>query len=210
MSMTNSSVILVTYWARLFEQTIMLTLHYRFFTSGTPTDTVNQQLAALASKLGNIVTPVPLTETLRLCTPQNVRFDRITCQQIKPTRSVYAENAFEVNGTLADDAITANVCASITKRTFAPGRKGVGHAQWPPLGAAMYLNGVLDVAYRTGLLTDFAEAMEQSITVGAGVEEWDAIPVLPQGGPDGSYDIQQCTPRSTVRTMHRRTVGLGI
>jgi len=211
MSMTNSDTILVTIWSRLFEQQLMTTLHYRFFTSGTPTDSVDQQLKAFADKLSIVgAGATPLTETMRLCTPSNIDFDRITTQRIKPTRSVYAEAAFEVSGVLDDNALTANVCASITKRSLAPGRKGVGHTQWPPLGSATYASGSLIGGFRTGVLTDFAEALELSIDIGAAGEAWTAIPCLPAGGSVSAYDVTTAVPRSTVRTMHRRTVGLGI
>lgn len=212
MPMATGDVVLLTYWTRLASQQLLVTLHYRYETPGAPTDSVDEQLQDIATEMANTGVGVnTIVAALRAVTPDNVAFERCTAQRIKPTRSVYASAPMSVNGTFADSATATNICASVTKRTVVPGRKGVGHCQWPPLPSAVYINGLLDAGFRTTQLQAWADQLKVSFVLHAATaEEFAMVPCLPAATTGVPYKVDNTVAQPTVRTMHRRTVGLGI
>lgn len=208
MAFAVNDVIQVTYWSKLFNQQLMTVLHYRLTTA--PTSPLAEHLILSVWATGftnNLFEPF---SSMKACTSNLVLFERVTLQKIKPTRSIYVEDAIAEQGALANVIDTANICASITKRTITSGRKGVGHCQWPPLAQTQMNDGIVDATFRAGALNDFASALTDALTLGAGATEATMNPCLPASSGSDAYDVFDGVPQGTVRTMHRRTVGLGI
>jgi len=212
MPMATGDVVLLTYWTRLAAQQLLITLHYRYTTPGAPANTVDEQLEDVAEEMANVGLGVnTIVAALRAVTPVNVTFERVTAQRVKPLRSVYASAQMDSLGQFADAALTANICASVTKRTIVPGRTGVGHCQWPPMPGAAMSDGLVDPGFRTGVLQDWAEQLKVPIVIQGGTaEEFALEPCLPAATTGQPFAISSTIAQPTVRTMHRRTVGLGI
>lgn len=208
MAVAANDLMQVTYWSTLSAQTLMSVLHYRV--DETPVavadETFYWSLWALWFADTANVLPAAYVEAA----PTNVLIDRVTVQRIRPTRGVYAEAAMGAAGEHAGVALTANICASITKRSTISGRTGVGHLQWPPLVATDYTNGVIDLDFKEGELANLALQILEPQVISTGTTEATLIPCLPAGGANNNYDLWQTGVRTQVRTMHRRTVGLGI
>lgn len=208
MAVAANDLMMVTYWSRLSAQQLMTVLHYRVETAPTAVADETFWWTAWAEYFGTA--GASIYDAYIACTPGNVYIERVTVQRVSPTRGVYAEQAIDSLGAYAGTAPTPNVCASITKRSYQSGRTGVGHTQWPPLAPVDYNDGLIDDDFKTGLLLDLANAIEEPVTIGTGTGLADLVPCLPAGGANENYDVWQTGVRSQVRTMHRRTVGLGI
>lgn len=208
MAIAVNDVIQVTYFATLFNQVLMTVLHYRVTTAPATATPEHVVLGSAADNFANVAIE-PLS-SMKACTSEAVTWTKVRLQKVKPTRSIYAEEIVGTDGDVAQTVDTANVCASITKRSAKAGRQGVGHVQWPPLAQGQMVSGSLEPAFQAGVLNDFASALTDVLTVGIAPYEMNLQPCLPGGGADTAFDIWDCVPQSTVRTMHRRTVGLGI
>jgi len=208
-SFAVDDVLQVTYNWTVFAQRLMTVLHYRFETvpAGSPEKVA--VLAALASKFSEGT--MPMTAAFLQATPNNITLLDVQVQQVKPVRTIYQRGVNSNAGTFASAAQTANLCASIEKQSIKVGRDGVGRIQWPPLTPDTLLNGFVDSDYRdTQLETLSAELASAQVLIAPFGYPCTLRPCLPAGGADHDYDLWDCFPEATARTMHRRTVGLGI
>lgn len=148
------------------------------------------------------------------CLPSNWSGGGVECQRIYPKalRSVVRSDVWAPNGTNASVANTSNVSQVITRRTDNSGRDQVSDLHLPaPTATAAIVNGFLSAAQQA-LLATYAPVLYTSISVLAGAATFDPViyhKVVAEGQPNydivTSFKVQQ-----TVRTMRRRTVGLGI
>jgi len=208
MAMALNDVVQLTFWSRLFNQQLMTVLHYRVGVAQTATTEDHVTLEAWLQDFADI-TKEPFASMIA-ATSLSVDWERVTLQKVKPTRSIYVAKTVTVPGEWATVAETANVCGSVTKRSTNSSRRGVGHVQWPPLAANQMENGVLEGAFYAGEFDDMAVGLSFAPTVGTGTQEATLVPCLPAGGSNTTFDVFSTVPQRTVRTMHRRTVGLGI
>lgn len=205
---TSNDVFQITLRMIYNEQVLLNVFHMR------PTEITNNEYAAwctdladeLAAEFGGTGKFVPWLDN----TSANVLFDEWRVQRIHPVRDVYFQSAITLNGVLAaGPGETPNIALSVTKRTLTPGRTGVGRTQlagWEP--------GAIDAGvYSAGSLTAAFAAMD-----------WQLLDFVTQAGNGGTWGlynpgstetppfsrITSVIPQDTVRTMHRRTVRLGI
>jgi len=205
--MAVGDIVQVSFRGTLFDQRILNIFHYVVNVAGT--GTVVEQLSAFAN--GFIVDALGTnfqTEFLN-CLAPSYTLDVVRTQRVYPTRSIYAQATADTPGTFATDTEVSNIAASILKRTETPGRMGIGRVQLAGIPTAAYENGSLSNAYLTGVLTNFATDMVQSLTEPArGVT---FVPCLynPTAAGDKFSVIVAATPQSSIRTMHRRTLRVG-
>jgi len=203
-------VIQVTYWCRLFQQVIMSVLHIRVDTAPTSGGTsAEAQLQTLCDGKLAVRAEMPLLDAMIEAAGTNFAFDYVTAQLVRPIRSVYAKSFISVFGEYPALCTTANVAASISKQSLKVGRTGIGRLQFGGVPGEALVNGLIDSDYRAVQLTDIADEMYgglPSVMGLGGSFRW----CLPAGGVDHEYDVYNAFPEATVRTMHRRTVGLGI
>jgi hypothetical protein len=148
------------------------------------------------------------------CLPSNWSGGGVECQRVYPRvwRTVIRSDVWAPNGTNASIANTSNVAQVITRRTNSSGRSQVSDLHLPcPTATAAIVNGNLSAAQQA-LLATYAPALYTSISILAGAVVLD--PVIwhraPANPPDYWDVIFGFKVQPTVRTMRRRTVGLGI
>jgi len=202
-------VINITYWQRLFNQTILSVLHARVVTAPTTGSTAEIQLQDLADTKLSVSASFPLYQKLKAAAASNFAFDRVTVQKVKPTRTIYVQSSLAAFGDQTTAASTANLAASIEKQTTVTGKTGIGRLQFGGMPSDKIVSGVIDADYFAVEMEGIALNMYGNFSGGTthgGVYAW----CLPAGGADRGYDLWNAFPQRTVRTMHRRTVGLGI
>ena len=195
---------LVTFHGLLLNQRIM-----SLFVYGLNTMVGAVTKYTIMSELNNALTGQgKLKEYYLACCPSNYNLVETWVQPIRPTR--IAKEVFTDNlpGMWAPAAPTANLSAAITRRALLAGRHRVStlSVPFPADSTAMNL-GFTTVAYQT-VLTDLADQLtEPVITAGAHIMD----PVIDNGPLITDFTpIEIAYGQTTVRTRHRRTVGLGI
>jgi hypothetical protein len=134
--------------------------------------------------------------------------DNIVAQQITPTRSVKRVRVSGGPGTNAGGCEVTNICGVLTKRTNFGGRKQVGSVHMPGMPTLGATNGVLTAGQKL-LYDNFATALKQAWIVPVSGTSYNNI--LYHRGLVPNYDIvTDVFTQDTVRTMRRRTVGVGI
>jgi hypothetical protein len=125
-----------------------------------------------------------------------------------PNRSIYMKSAVGITGDLMSAAKTPNIALSIEKRSSRPGRRGVGRLQLAGVPENSYLAGEFDPSYMTDVKLDFDAQLTGLISVTATSAVY--APCLYGGlAVTSDDDVFAIQPKSSVRTMHRRTVRVG-
>jgi len=203
----TNDVVRVTYNMVQDEQQLKMVLHCEPFTIVESDyflameDLVGELVATLAG--GGFWNPIKALQSDQLT------YESIQVQRISPTRDVLTIRNSGVTGDSVDAAVPPNVALSVTKHTLLASRRGVGRIQIPGFPKVKLVNGRWDQTMCDTIQTDLEVKLTTVLTTDAGNEwRW----VLPQiGQPFGPYQpITGVTTHNTVRTMHRRTVGLGI
>lgn len=207
MAIAVNDVIRVTYFQRLFDQRILTVLHMRCITAPAPGTADIVALTNLADRLGQMAS-APLQKWIPLV-PSALLFDEVRAQRVSPTRSIYGKNFIGTTGSRVGTTVaTANVAASIEKRSAIPGRTGIGRVQMAGVVNEVMVNASLTPDFLVEV-QDCWEELLGNITVAldGAVYDWiiwgAGIPTL----DNGIVDVQA---KDTVRTMHRRTKGIGI
>jgi len=109
-------------------------------------------------------------------------------------------------GAIADAPLPPNVALTITKRSDVAGRHGVGSLHMPGTGIAG-LNGGEWIPVYLDSFGSLLTALHQSVNIEFGQN---LVPVIfNRTTPTDSVEITSANSNVTVRTMHRRTVGVG-
>lgn len=199
-------VLQIVYRCEVHSQTILTVLHARVEVAGTGAS-AEEQLAKIAVVCSNSGA-FPFLTSYAVASGSDYFFDWVQVQKVKPTRTIYARQDINNFGGHANVCGPQNIAASVLKQSLKPGRKGIGRMQFGglPEGVAA---GNIDPAYIAAFLDPLAASMFGTFLVplaGALALKW----CLPAGGVDHDYDIWDAHPQTSTRTMHRRTVGLGI
>lgn len=203
-----NDVLQITYRQTLFSQSIMNVFHARVVTAPVGGTTAEAQLEDLVPKLANPGV-FPLLVAWKPAVSHDLFFNDVTVQKVKPVRTIFSVASIASFGTDADSPSTANLAVSFEKRTTFVGRKGIGRMQLAGVSAGYITNGRVSADWIADKGSTLAEAMYGNFSGGAlygGVYTW----CLPSGGVDHSLDLYDVSVKTTARTMHRRTVGLGI
>jgi len=204
---TAADTFKVTVRMTLAEQRLMMVLYARPFTI-----LVNAYADAaqnFADSLGAAMINSLFWEGVIAEQSNELSYDSITVQRVAVSREVMKTFTFgSLVGGVASPAMPPNVALSVTKRTELPLPNGVGRIQVPGLPETATTLGRWDSAtvgtvedsVASSLLTEFTDQNNN---------EWRWCLFTPLAGLDVHPDITSVVAHDTVRTMHRRTVGLG-
>ncbi len=191
----------------LLNQRVMTVLHYRIASYVSSAPEVTDTGAILDEIIGGTVGATPLASILD-CQADNYARNTCTLQKVAPTRSIYIDRGAPGVGTIADSCTLPNVSGVMTKRGAAGGRRGIGGMHFPGLPPSMYTDGSITAAY--GVLMIAAQANLLAVLTTT-LPAATLVPVIYNPGATPNHqDIAILEIQTTVRTMHRRTVGLGI
>lgn len=192
-SVLNNQAVLSTYCYRL------QVLDPAFNTSGA----VAAQMQAV------FMLPGGLIPTYRSCCPTNMTINGTQIQVIRPVRFVSDFFAIGLNGTGGSTSEAQNLACTITRKGDLANRKCIGSLHIPlPTGPLSVLGGVIQPLQSAAML---AHGTQMIATVAPGLSTTQLIPILNNKNVfPGWNQVRVCTPQLAARTMHRRTLGLGI
>lgn len=194
---------------RCFSQRIILTHHYRL-------NAINPDVSEYAASI-SLLNAVrdgggggDILESLYLdCLPNNYELQYWRCQLISPVRFAYVSANRNVTGTNATQAQTANLHGAITLRSSRAGREQHGTKKIGPCpdGIDVMNNGVFDAGYIAKLDLLGGSLVSDAVDALLGAT-WNPVIYNRSLAPYYSLALTWFT-APEVRTMHRRTVGVG-
>jgi len=209
MAVAVNDIFQVTLRGDLLSQEILSVLHYRVNILGTAS-TEATFLADLADTLNASGAGCPLVDKYIAAAGNNYTLQAVRAQRVYPARTVYVEAVSGTPGGQAGACLTANNAASIFKRTNTPGRMGVGRLQYGLVPGLKYTGGTIENVYKTGPLLDVASAVIFTFVTTLFTTEMRPCLYNPNAvGPKFS-DLFVTGVEDTARTMHRRTLRVGV
>ncbi len=202
-----NDVVQVILRANVSSQVNLNVLHYRVTTS-TGAATYFEQMDAIAAEMGTPGGVGIVGETSRLQS-EDYLYDWVQTQKVGPVRSLYTRTALGAPGTVVEPCNAVNVSAVITKQTEIPGRGFSG---------SFHIGGLPPSAYEFGQLTNativqmnvICAALAADLSLLAGALRLTPVCFSQTGGIGGETNtIVNCFPQPQLRTMRRRTLGLG-
>lgn len=204
-----NSVINMQVFAVLNSQRIITLFQYRFDGIPAPgtdyTDYMND-FYSVVSGLGEIL------DDLYTCMPSNYNPDFVRLQPVHPNRLRAVDFPWVPNSTPnSNPASTSNIATSIERFSKLNKRRGVGRVQLPIPNTVYSGGNVTNGAYITALNNLRDDIPTQVVTVGVGTAgEWNPVICNTSASQILISSVDGASVKTSVRTMHRRTVGLGI
>jgi len=204
---TAADTIRVTVRMRLAQQRLLMVLHCRPFT--ILVSDADEAVQVLANSLAEAIELSAFWSGVIAQQSDELTYESVVCQRIAVDREVQKFAPItSTTGALTEEAMPPNIALSVTKRTNVPSRHGVGRVQIPGLpedatGLGVW-NGIVVGALQTAVEGDLL-----TLFVDQNNNEWQWTLFDPEAVFDNHPDIVSVEAHSTVRTMHRRTVGLG-
>jgi len=197
-------IIQATIKSTVCGQTMLNVLSYRVTAVSSTTD-VQVEQSQFGAQL-NVANKV--IDRMQNAMSNEATIQEVSCQFIRDTRWARSVVEIDIPGGIAVPCATANVAATITKRTEYAGRWAVGSFHLGGVPNDGYDGGLLDPDYKDLVALLAAELIQPIITGAGGTYE----PVLLHApGEHGGYSNLTATEvQDTLRVMRRRTVGLGI
>jgi len=202
-------VISATYYGTLFEQQIETVMMMRVSQAPSTGASAEVQLVDWAGYLADPAHNLFLAAMMNAA-GNNFYMDYLRLQKLYPTRTIYGESPVSLNGGQEGSCTQSNLAVSLEKQTITVGRKGVGRVQFAPIPAGVITSGKITAGYQLDYMVPICEAMIGEFDAGAthaGKFHY-CLPAAAGGG--SAYDIFNAFPWSEVRTMHRRTLYVGI
>jgi hypothetical protein len=201
-SVPDGAIVQVTFSGKVLNQQMLSVLHYQYENPGGSEDGA-ALLDGLAEEL-NIADG--LHDKYTACLSTDYTFGRIRTQWIIPTRYAYFEKLPTITqGQDAGRVIGPNAAIAINKRTEIAGVHGRGVLHMPGVSTTWITGGQLNVAGFAVYNTLGAKLIED-LTVLAGTFH----PIIFNRATPGEVAfLNNWVTSPDVRTMHRRTVGLG-
>jgi len=201
----NGAILEVSFRGRSLGQRTISLFHYRYETDADPVDGI--ALINTANPLINAAGAGKLLKEYMTPLVDGFTMEEVVYQWLFPTRRARIVKVPAVpTGAIPDAPLPPNVALTITKRSDVAGRHGVGSLHMPGTGIAGLNGGEWIPAYLDSfgsLLT----ALHQSVNIEFGQN---LVPVIfNRTTPTDSVEITSANSNVTVRTMHRRTVGVG-
>lgn len=203
-----NDVIGVTYFNRLWGQVVETTLLARC-TAAPTGSTAEAQLSDLVGRVAGPTFPFLQKYVAGVCVA--MLFDYVRVQRVSTSRTIYFESPTTLVGARSDQALAPNLACSIEKQSLHVGRQGVGRVQLAGLALNDQVGGNFIPATTNPFVLPICTELISSWAGGAlfgGTYKWCLPGAIPGAG--GAYDVFNSFYRLQVRTMHRRTVGLGI
>lgn len=198
--------VVYSYRATSTSDRFLTVLHYRV-ADPDATSTVIDDLNSIVDWFSDSTTVGRPAHRLRNCLAANVFLDWVQAQRVRPARTVFRRGQIDELGGLEGNTPTFNVALSLTKRTNVPGRKGIGRIQLLGIPAENIQDGQIVGDPYKATVEQFATAVLGTVPV---TNELILHACLPNNPVTEASDVETWEIQPTVRTMHRRTVGLGI
>jgi len=206
MAISVNDIIAVSFFGRISGQRMINTLHYR------ANDT---SALATSTLMNNVITEVRagggggdfLESAFLNCIGQNYTLQEIRAQKITTVRAKFESQARAVPGNVAVDCDAPNIAGVITKRGALAGRKYIGSLHMPGVPNGYYLEGDISGTYST-VLNSLATVLLGTIVAGTPAVNY--FPVIYNRGSATPWtELSSLLVQTSLRTMRRRTVGLG-
>lgn len=208
MPVVIGDILEVTAEGLILGQTTLSVLHYVVGQTPTQNDPILSQAAVLALINGGAS---DLSVPYRGCCGTSFQLTRWWAQYIWPTRYIKSTSFVGLNGNFGGASSTSNIAGTIQKASIFAGKKNRGSLHMPGVADNQMNAGELAVAL-IARYTTLATALTTNIVEGGGgVGRWDPI-ILHRTKPlNGTYARwEHFTVHDELRTMRRRTLGLGI
>jgi hypothetical protein len=205
-SVAVGEVVQVVLKQSMFNNVLMNVFHYQCDIAAT----IGTYEDCMQGILNSMYQAVPAAIGLKMLAMQSNQLlhTEARAQVIAPTRRVAVIQTPNLPGTQNGSCDAGNVALSITKRTALAGRKYIGKCQVGGIQKAWFVNGEFHGAAITAA-DDVAAAILAGVT--AGVTLGHFIPVLfHKATPAQPTPITSTQVQHSLRTMHRRTLSLGI
>lgn len=199
----------VTALGRCLNQRIMLTAHYWLAQINANVDENTVMQALLDDMAGGNNDPGHWETAYLNCLPTNYTLEGWRVQLIRPIRMAYVWRQRDQLGKHSGTTEIPNLSACLTMRSRASGRRQVAnrHIGPVPTDTMTVNNGRLSPTYK-GFLVTLGEKMIENVEIP--IHGGILVPIIPHPGNNLQFDvIRSYIVQDTVRTMHRRTVGLG-
>lgn len=202
--MALNDVYLIKVQGRLFSQATINTFHYK----ETLQITAGDNAAAIATAFN---AAGGVAANLRGTVSSDWMHETTSVQRIRPLPMNEAVILTQMTaGTRASGSCPPQVAAVVTRRTGLAGRANRGRIYVPAIPESDHENGKCTAAFFVQLIA-FASFLDDVITVGAGgispVVHSKRLNGVPR---DVTILITGVTPRDTLYTQRRRTLGRGI
>lgn len=207
--LNGGDVLRIVFFHTLDGQRMLTVLHARVTAPGALPYIADIQ--NIAEGLTAIATGTTGIGAYRDAQEEDVVWDSVRVQRVSGTRDVYFEDTIAVAGgqSSTGGAAPPNVAMTINKRTLRPDRHGHGDMHLFGFPAIKATNGLWDGTLTANMQSLFQTFLTTEIDPGSSASSykwciWDPTPTT--GGPQ---DIVNAVASNRVKTMHRRTVGLG-
>jgi len=204
---TNLDTLKVTVRMRLHSQRLLMVLYVRPFTIVVPE--YDDAAQVLADSLATAIENAEWWDGIIAQQSDELTYETVVVQRVALDREVQKFGIITgVTGAMSDESMPPNVAMSVTKRTNVPDRHGVGRVQIPGFPENQTSFGL----WQGTLVSAIQAAVEASLLVpfvDQNNNEWAWTLFDISGVFDVHPDILTIEAHNTVRTMHRRTVGLG-
>lgn len=197
-------IISYTIEGRSYGQQVMSVLHY--VADGAITSPDGQ--AVLTAALAILAAPDGLLDNWKKCVGNNLTNIQTRIQKIAPVRYRYVTYVPAATvGTAATPSVAGNLSAAITKRAELATKHGLGTLHMPAVPSGFITTGELN-GLAVGTYADLQSSVEQEVAgIPGGLI---LVPVIfNRAAPLTSPQITQTQLQFSLRTMHRRTVGVG-
>lgn len=204
----GSIVEVIIEW-NILNQRCMSVLHYKVTADSSIVDPVGEAIDVA----NTVSSPGGIMDAILDCMSANTGSTKVSAQFIRGAggqRFAKATVTAINPGVRAASCTVSNIAAVITKRTIYSGRWAVGSLHIPGLSPGTYDNGKITDASMLGDLNDVAAELLNPITGNVGAGVYSPVVLHKAGVHGGSTDLLSTEVQTTVRTMRRRTVGLGI
>lgn len=186
-------------------QRILSLFHYRYISTSPPADgltTINDFNAKF-----NTVGAASVLGAYCQAAPEDYTCEEVVYQWLSPTRRARVpKTPALVAGSRASDPAPTNISIFIEKLSDMAGRHGHGGLHWGLLLATDYDGNTLSLGGIANLDT-LRTRMAESVNLDFGI---DMVPLIfNRAAPTDSVEVTGTVVKEGVRTMHRRTVGVG-
>jgi len=191
----------------LFGQRCMTVLHWEVTGAGTPAEDWWTLYLGLEGAITNATTGL-LTKTLAQMTDE-VTCDFIDIQVVRPQRLIYRRFNIGTTGDVAGSAGTANIAMSLTKRGEIPAKGNSGRIQLFGLSSSHIADG----KWSPGIIGTVAADVAPYYLGVLSPSGYTLTPVFIGKSKIGvlkTNTVIDIVVQDTIRTMHRRTVHLGV
>lgn len=204
MALIVNDKVRLTVIGTLFGQSIQNVFDYQILVNSTQGDT-SIALADMAQAFFQGTNPG--LSMLACQSPQYVNTG-VRAQVITPARSRFILDPTGEPGTHPSDCTVPNIAATITKYGPFGTRSNIGSTHIAGIPDGVVSAGTFVPAYQT-LLNTFASRFTNIFTVPAETTEARMV-IFQTATPLNTRAVVQAVARTTVRTMRRRTLGVGI